>query len=98
MARDVLGLGADGYGELMAATGAEVIAPGVADVAVLPDGDLDVAAADVARICRTVRSVWVDYERKSLRAKMRAARSCRPRGVPLPIVKRSTRLRLYPPT
>ncbi|HMJ39077.1 MAG TPA: histidine--tRNA ligase [Verrucomicrobiae bacterium] len=65
--------GLDRVTELMAATGAEVITPGVADVAVLPDGDLDVAAADVARICRTVRSVWVDYERKSLRAKMRAA-------------------------
>ena len=65
--------GLDRVTELMVATGAEVITPGVADVAVLPDGDLDVAAGDVARICRTVRSVWVDYERKSLRAKMRAA-------------------------
>ena len=75
--------GLDRVTELMAATGAEVIAPGVADVAVLPDGDLDVAAADVARICRTVRSVWVDYEQKSLRAKMRAANKLGARWVVL---------------
>jgi histidyl-tRNA synthetase len=75
--------GLDRVTELMAATGAEVIAPGVADVAVLPDGDLDVAAADVARICRSVRSVWVDYERKSLRAKMRAANKLGARWVVL---------------
>jgi histidyl-tRNA synthetase len=75
--------GMDRVTELMAVTGAEAIAPGVADVAVLPDGDLDVAAADVARICRTVRSVWVDYERKSLRAKMRAANKLGARWVVL---------------
>ena len=75
--------GLDRVTELMAATGAEAIAPGVADVAVLPDGDLDVAAADVARICRTVQSVWVDYERKSLRAKMRAANKLGARWVVL---------------
>jgi len=75
--------GMDRVTELMAATGAEAIASGVADVAVLPDGDLDVAAADVARICRTVRSVWVDYERKSLRAKMRAANKLGARWVVL---------------
>jgi histidyl-tRNA synthetase len=75
--------GLDRVTEMMATTGAEVIAPGVADVAVLPDGDLDVAAADVARICRTVRSVWVDYERKSLRAKMRAANKLGARWVVL---------------
>jgi len=75
--------GLDRVTELMAASGAEVIAPGVADVAVLPDGDLDVAAADVARICRTVRSVWVDYEQKSLRAKMRAANKLGARWVVL---------------
>ena len=44
-----------------------------ADVLVLPDGDLAVEAAEVARICRGVRSVAVDYEPKSLRAKMRQA-------------------------
>jgi histidyl-tRNA synthetase len=42
-------------------------------VVVLPDGDLAVDAAEVARICRAVRSVAVDYEPKSLRAKMKSA-------------------------
>jgi histidyl-tRNA synthetase len=44
-----------------------------ADVVVLPDGDLQLEAAEVGRICRAVRSVSVDYEPKSLRAKMRSA-------------------------
>jgi histidyl-tRNA synthetase len=65
--------GLDRVTELMAASGAEVIASPAADVVVLTEGDVDVAAADVARICRSVRSVAVDYERKSLRAKMRSA-------------------------
>jgi histidyl-tRNA synthetase len=65
--------GLDRVTELMAASGEEVIAAPPADVVVLADGELDVAAADVARICRTVRSVAVDYEPKSLRAKMRSA-------------------------
>ena len=65
--------GVDRVTELMAAGGAEVIAPPAADVLVLAEGNVDVAAADVARICRTVRSVAVDFERKSLRAKMRSA-------------------------
>jgi histidyl-tRNA synthetase len=65
--------GLDRVTELMAASGEEVIASPPADVVVLADLDLDVAAADVARICRTVRSVAVDYEPRSLRAKMRSA-------------------------
>ena len=65
--------GLDRVTELMAASGAEVIASPSAEVVVLADGDIDVAASAVARICRTVRSVAVDYERKSLRAKMRSA-------------------------
>ena len=44
-----------------------------ADVVVLPDGELPLEAAEVARICRSVRSVAVDYEPKSLTAKMRLA-------------------------
>ena len=44
-----------------------------ADVVVLPDGELPLEAAEVARICRRVRSVAVDYEPKSLTAKMRLA-------------------------
>ena len=39
----------------------------------LPDGDFAVEAAEVARICRSVRSTAVDYEPKSLAAKMRSA-------------------------
>jgi histidyl-tRNA synthetase len=64
--------GLDRVTELMAASGEEVIARPV-EVVVLADGDLDAAAAEVGRLCRTVRSVAVDYERKSLRAKMRSA-------------------------
>jgi histidyl-tRNA synthetase len=59
--------------DLMAASGVEVIAKPAADVVVLPDGELPVEAAEVARICRAVRSVAVDYEPRSLRAKMRWA-------------------------
>jgi len=50
-----------------------VIAAPPAEVLVLPGPDLEVAAAEVARICRTARSVAVDYEAKSLKAKMRSA-------------------------
>jgi len=75
--------GMDRVTELMAASGEEVVAPSAADVVVLPDGELDVAAAEVARICRTVRSTAVDYDRKSLRAKMRSANKLGARWVVL---------------
>jgi histidyl-tRNA synthetase len=75
--------GLDRVTELMASSGAEVIATPAADVLILADGELDVAAADVARICRTVRSVAVDYERKSLRAKMKSANKLGARWVVL---------------
>jgi histidyl-tRNA synthetase len=75
--------GMDRVTELMAASGEEVVAPPAADVVVLPDGALDVAAAEVARICRTVRSTAVDYDRKSLRAKMRSANKLGARWVVL---------------
>lgn len=65
--------GLDRVTELMASSGEEVIAGPAAEVLVLPDADVTVEAAEVARICRAVRSVAVDYEAKSLRAKMRAA-------------------------
>jgi histidyl-tRNA synthetase len=65
--------GLDRVVELMSAAGAEPPAHPPADVLVLPDGDLAVEAAEVARVCRAVRSVAVDYEPKSLRAKMRSA-------------------------
>ncbi|HKC20044.1 MAG TPA: histidine--tRNA ligase [Candidatus Dormibacteraeota bacterium] len=54
-----------------------------AEVVVLPDGDLQVQAAEVARVCRSVRSVAVDYEPKSLRAKMRSANKLGARWVVL---------------
>jgi histidyl-tRNA synthetase len=65
--------GLDRVTEQMAASGDQVFNRPAADVVVLPDGDLTVEAAEVARICRAVRSVAVDYEPKSLRAKMKSA-------------------------
>src|SRR5467141_745247 len=65
--------GLDRVVDLMAASGVEVIAKPAADVVVVPDGDLSIEASQVARICGAVRSVAVDYEAKSLSAKMRAA-------------------------
>jgi histidyl-tRNA synthetase len=57
----------------MASGGEEVIPEPAAEVVVLPDGELAGEAAEVARIARAVRAVVVDYEPRSLRAKMRAA-------------------------
>src|SRR2546428_3302034 len=65
--------GLDRVTELIAAAGSELTTSSPADVLWLPDGELAVEAAEVARICRAVRSVAVDYEAKSLRAKMRSA-------------------------
>jgi histidyl-tRNA synthetase len=65
--------GFDRVVEVVAASGVEVIAASAADVVVLTDTGLDTEAADIARICRRVRSVAVDYEPKSLSAKMRSA-------------------------
>ncbi len=65
--------GLDRVTDLMAAAGTEVATRPPADVLVLPDGDLAVEAAEVARLLRAVRPVAVDYESKSLAAKMRAA-------------------------
>jgi len=65
--------GFDRVVDVMAASGVEVIAAPGADVVVLADGGQESAAAEVARICRRVRSVAVDYEAKSLAAKMRSA-------------------------
>jgi histidyl-tRNA synthetase len=65
--------GIDRVVDLMAASSPEIIARPAADVVVLPDGELAIEAAEVARACRTVRSVAVDYESRSLRAKMRWA-------------------------
>ncbi|GAC1660767.1 MAG: histidine--tRNA ligase [Candidatus Dormibacteraceae bacterium] len=65
--------GIDRVVDLMATNGHEARAKPEADVVVLPDGHLSVEAAEVARICRVVCSVAVDYESRSLRAKMRWA-------------------------
>ncbi len=75
--------GLDRVTELMAAKGGEVAVEPPAEVLVLPDGDLSVEAAEVARTCRGVRSVAVDYEPRSLRAKMRSANKLGARWVVL---------------
>ena len=65
--------GIDRVVDLMAAGGQRALERPAADVVVLPDGELSVEAAEVARNCRAVRSVAVDYESRSLRAKMKWA-------------------------
>lgn len=75
--------GLDRVTELVEAGGAEVIGAPAADVVVLAEGGLDVAAAEVARLCRAARSVAVDHEPKSLRAKMRSANKLGARWVVL---------------
>jgi histidyl-tRNA synthetase len=75
--------GLDRVTEVVAASGAEVIGEPAAEVVVLCDPGLDAAAAEVARICRTARTVAVDYEPKSLRAKMRSANKLGARWVVL---------------
>ncbi len=75
--------GLDRVTELMAASGEEVVPPPAADVLVMPDGDAAVAGAEVARICREVRSAAVDYEPRSLRARMRSANKSGARWVVL---------------
>jgi histidyl-tRNA synthetase len=75
--------GLDRVIEVVAASGAEVIPEPPAEVVVLADPGLDVAASEVARLCRTTRSVAVDYEPKSLRAKMRSANKLGARWVVL---------------
>jgi histidyl-tRNA synthetase len=57
-----------------------VTPPAAAEVLVLPMGDeLDRAAGHVGRLARAVRSTAVDYSRRSLGAKMRAADRTRAR-------------------
>ena len=89
--------GLDRVTELMAAGAEKVFTKPAADVVVLPDGDLAVAAAEVARICRAVRSTAVDYEPKSLTAKMRSANKLGAKFVVLltheDAAKKSARLR-----
>ena len=75
--------GLDRVTDLMAEVGASVASGPPAEVLVIPDGDLALAAAEVARICRAVRSTTVDYELRSLRAKMRSANKVGARWVVL---------------
>ncbi len=75
--------GLDRVTELMAARSGDFPVAPPADVLVLPDGDLAVAASEVARRCRRVLSTAVDYEPKSLRAKMRSANKVGARWVVL---------------
>jgi histidyl-tRNA synthetase len=65
--------GIDRVVELVQTAGTQVSAAPAAEVVVLGDAGLEVAVADLARICRVVRSVAVDYEPKSLKAKMKSA-------------------------
>jgi len=75
--------GLDRVTEMVKAVGVEIIAAPAAEVLVLPDAELEIAAAEVAHICRAVRSVAVDYEAKSLKAKMRSANKLGARWVVL---------------
>jgi histidyl-tRNA synthetase len=65
--------GLDRVVELMRDRNPTVAGAPVADVLVIADGDIPVEAAEVARICRTVRRTAVDYELRNFRAKMRLA-------------------------
>jgi histidyl-tRNA synthetase len=65
--------GLDRVTELMAAKADQRSMEPPAEVLVVSEGKLAVAASTVGRICRTARSVAVDYEARSLAAKMRAA-------------------------
>jgi histidyl-tRNA synthetase len=75
--------GVDRVVELVHAAGTQVIGASAAEVVVLGDAGLEVAVAEVARICRAVRSVAVDYEAKSLKAKMKSANKLGARWVVL---------------
>jgi len=83
--------GFDRVVEVMAANGVEVIAAPAAEVVVLADAGLEVEAAEVARMCRRARSVAVDYEAKSLAAKMRSASKLGARWVVLLSADEATR-------
>jgi len=75
--------GLDRVADVVEAGGAVVIAEAPAEVVVLAEPGLEVAAAEVGRTCRAVRSVAVDFEIKSLRAKMRSANKLGARWVVL---------------
>jgi histidyl-tRNA synthetase len=66
--------GIDRVVSMLASEGVHVEPAVAAEIVVLPmDAELDGPAAQVGRICRSVRPTAVDYSRRSLGAKMRAA-------------------------
>jgi len=65
--------GLDRVTELLAEAGNATAIQPVVEVVVLPDGDLQIEAAEVARICRTVRSTAVDYDSAKFESKWRLA-------------------------
>jgi len=89
--------GIDRVVDQLAARPAEVAMKPAAEVLVVPDGDASLAAAEVARICRRVRSTAVDYEVRSFAAKMRLAGNLGARWVvimrPAQATQRVARLR-----
>jgi len=58
---------------MLAEEGVAIDVPPAAEVLVLGDGVGDEQLAEVGRICRAARSTAVDYSRRSLGAKMKAA-------------------------
>lgn len=65
---------------MLESEGGRVEAPPAAELLVLPTtAELDTAAAEVGRLGRTAVSTAVDYSRRSLKAKMRAAGNSRAR-------------------
>jgi histidyl-tRNA synthetase len=89
--------GLDRVTELLAVAVHTVASQPVAEVVVLPDGDLQIEAAEVARICRTVRSTAVDYDPAKFPAKWRLADKVGARWVvlmrPNEAARRTARLR-----
>ncbi|HYM97321.1 MAG TPA: histidine--tRNA ligase [Candidatus Sulfotelmatobacter sp.] len=89
--------GLDRVTELIGATIGAVGDQAVVDVVVLPDGDLQMEAAEVARICRRVRSTAVDYEATKFTTKWRLAEKLGAKWVvlmrPGEAAKRMARLR-----
>jgi histidyl-tRNA synthetase len=75
--------GIDRVVELVQTARTQLIGVPASEVVILGDAGLEVAVADVARICRAVRSVAVDYEAKSLKAKMKSANKLGARWVVL---------------
>lgn len=89
--------GLDRVAELLAEVKAAVATQPAAEVVVLPDGDLQIEAAEVARLCRKVRSTVVDYEPTKFTTKWRLAEKAGARWVvlmrPAEAARRTARLR-----